>query len=344
MGRTDLRGSCHCLLAGQQPWAWLTSRGGRLTTGVYGEQRPRLIGLTHIRAINEVRLYLEDVAPSGHWVSERELRRCLSHEDAIPDGLFEIAGERHAIEVELSRKVRSALEVSIGLRSSRYDAVIVEVDGERHAIEIELRKRTEEDALSVLAHRSLHYDAVVCFCTPESHRFYERLLAKNQLPKVRIQHLPAADSLPSLPPSRWAASLDFERCQVEASSPIKAPPQFRRKNTWQPDENPERSEVSDELWATIKKLLPGDQRPRGIGSYARRAPDRAALSGVIYIARQGGNRKSLPTDLGYGEGGSCIRRLRSWEADGAWPAVRSLLEDELPDGDTIAWNAVAPWR
>ena len=513
-----------CLLADQPLWAWLTGKGERFLERPRHNRRLGVQFLAHYRAVNEIRLHLESREPAGRWISEGELHRWLEPEVAKADGVFEVGGERHAIEVELSRKARSSVEKAIASHSLRYDAVIyfcarrtlsqleeirqcrswpklvirpfpksdpiyetngrgfgfplrpqvggrrgrgtrkviapwerrvlrlvsehgalpldqlgcflghdsdaerlarhlvagklarqgtllpdepdwlwlttygnrmsetglcgaipsvgglakmralaavrlqieaksptavwtgrrvlrsrlsgrlqipdavVELGGERHAIEVEIRQRNEVEAVELLSHRSRHYDAVVCFCDSRREGFYKRLQRNHHFPKLVIRPLPTPSSTPSLPPSRWEASLAYEEGAPEEEPTSRA--RYKRRIAWQSTENPSRTEVPDDLWVKIEPLLPGDQR-RVIR--ARRLPDRAALSGVVWVARRGGGWQQLPVELGFGSPSPVLSRLRGWEETGVWPSVQRLLEEGLPDGRDIRWSALEPY-
>jgi hypothetical protein len=114
------------LLRDDFPWVWLSARGTRLAGAGQGRTPypPSLATLAHRRAIAEVRLHLRSRATQGRWVSEREVRSRRDAADRIPDAVFEIEGERHAIEVELSPKDRRSLRAAIAENSDRYDAVV----------------------------------------------------------------------------------------------------------------------------------------------------------------------------------------------------------------------------
>jgi hypothetical protein len=106
------------------PWFWPTRGGLRLLRCPYGYQLPDVALLSHRRAVNEIRLHLRDRAPAGHWICERTVARRREPGDHLPDAVFEIEGERHAIEAELSPKRRDELHRIILRHSDRYDAVI----------------------------------------------------------------------------------------------------------------------------------------------------------------------------------------------------------------------------
>ncbi len=109
----------------ESPWVWLRVRGAKLLGTVAASARaPATKSLAHRRAINEIRLELGDRAPRGRWIPERRLRAERCQDEFIPDAVFEINGERHAIEVELNRKPRSKLRQIVAQHSRRYDAVV----------------------------------------------------------------------------------------------------------------------------------------------------------------------------------------------------------------------------
>lgn len=114
------------LLTAEPPWVWMRTEGGRLLGMGFRAVAPKVWGLPHMRAINEARLLVTELAPEGRWVCERVQRRewAAGRIERIPDAVFEINGERHAIEVELSRKTVDRLRVVIAQHSFRYDAVV----------------------------------------------------------------------------------------------------------------------------------------------------------------------------------------------------------------------------
>ena len=96
--------------------------------------------------------------------------------------------------------------------------------------------------------------------------------------------------------------------------------------------------LTDELWSRIEPLLP----PRKLNSKGGRPPipDRAALTGILFVARTGCPWEYLPQELGCGCGMTCWRRLRDWHHAGVWENVWRLLLDELGLADTIDWDKV----
>jgi transposase len=93
--------------------------------------------------------------------------------------------------------------------------------------------------------------------------------------------------------------------------------------------------LSDETWAAVRPLLPpAPARPEG---GRPRVPDRAALTGILFVLRNRIAWESLPRELGCGSGMTCWRRLREWQRAGVWPRVRRVLIERLPEADRIDW-------
>lgn len=145
-------------LVRDHPWFWLSSRGARLAGTGFPYKAPDVAMLAHRRAVNEVRLHLAERAPQGRWVCERIVFRQRDPEDHLPDAVFEIGGERHAIEAELSHK------------------------GHR-----EIRQ--------IVAQHSNRYDAVIYFCGPATYGLMKRVQAEGRWPKLVVRRLPAGEPL-----------------------------------------------------------------------------------------------------------------------------------------------------
>src|SRR5579884_3110265 len=94
--------------------------------------------------------------------------------------------------------------------------------------------------------------------------------------------------------------------------------------------------VSDELWTTIAPLLPPEPaKPKG---GRPRVPDRAALSGIIFVLKSGIPWEMLPQEMGCGSGVTCWRRLRSWQRRGAWKKLLHALLDRPGSEGLIDWS------
>ena len=118
---------------------------------------PDVAMLAHRRAVNEVRIFLEECEPAGRWLCERTVWNRRDPNEHLPDAVFESGGERHAIEAELSRKGDAEIRQILALHSARYDAVIY-------------------------------------FCGPRTYRFLEAVRAEGRWPKLVVRRLPGSES------------------------------------------------------------------------------------------------------------------------------------------------------
>lgn len=94
--------------------------------------------------------------------------------------------------------------------------------------------------------------------------------------------------------------------------------------------------VSDDLWAVVAPLLPPEPpKPKG---GRPRVPDRACLTGIIFVLKSGIQWELLPQEMGCGSGMTCWRRLRDWQAAGVWEALHHALLDRLGEAGQIDWS------
>ena len=94
--------------------------------------------------------------------------------------------------------------------------------------------------------------------------------------------------------------------------------------------------LTDELWERIQPLLPPEPpKPKG---GRPRVPDRAALTGILFVLRTGCQWEYLPQEMGCGCGMTCWRRLRDWHQAGVWQAVWQRVLDDLGLADAIDWS------
>jgi transposase len=97
--------------------------------------------------------------------------------------------------------------------------------------------------------------------------------------------------------------------------------------------------LTDELWKQIEPCLPQPAaKPKG---GRPPIPNRAALTGILFVLRTGIPWEYLPRELGCGSGMSCWRRLRDWQLAGVWEKVWHTLLDELGQADGIDWSAAS---
>jgi transposase len=97
--------------------------------------------------------------------------------------------------------------------------------------------------------------------------------------------------------------------------------------------------VSDDLWAAIAPLLPPEPpKPKG---GRPRLPDRAALTGILFVFKSGLPWEMLPAEMGCGSGMSCWRRLRDWQEAGVWAALHRVLLERLHAAGQLDWSRAA---
>jgi transposase len=94
--------------------------------------------------------------------------------------------------------------------------------------------------------------------------------------------------------------------------------------------------VSDELWSVIEPGLPR-QRPRPRGGRPP-VPDRACLTGIVFVLKTGIAWEDLPQEMGCGCGMTCWRRLRDWQQAGVWEGLHRVLLELLHEADRIDWS------
>ncbi len=85
--------------------------------------------------------------------------------------------------------------------------------------------------------------------------------------------------------------------------------------------------VSDDLWSIIEPLLPPEPpKPKG---GRPRIPDRACLTGIIFVLKAGLSWEMLPQEMGCGAGVTYWRRLRDWQQAGVYKVKRGQPEPAL---------------
>ena len=95
--------------------------------------------------------------------------------------------------------------------------------------------------------------------------------------------------------------------------------------------------LTDTLWEAIDPLLPAEPaKPKG--GRPRVIPNRAALTGILFVLRSGIPWEMLPRELGCGSGMTCWRRLRDWQQAGVWHRLHQTLLNRLGERDAIDWS------
>ena len=87
--------------------------------------------------------------------------------------------------------------------------------------------------------------------------------------------------------------------------------------------------LDDDLWALVAPLIPQRRRRRGHRHGREPIPDRAVLTGILYVLRSGVPWQMLPKEMGCGSGSTCWRRLVAWEHAGVWKKLHHRLLAEL---------------
>jgi transposase len=94
--------------------------------------------------------------------------------------------------------------------------------------------------------------------------------------------------------------------------------------------------LPDALWNLIQPLLPpSPHRPNG---GRPRLPDRACLTGILFVLRSGIPWEMLPQKLDCGSGMTCWRRLPDWQEAGIWQLIHFSLLDWLARSAEIDWS------
>jgi hypothetical protein len=141
------------MIVGEPAWVTPTSAGIAACGSGFGVWRPRIGLLSHVAAVNDVRLHIQGRAPETEWVPERVLAKERSSGGHLPDGVAITEGRRVAIEVELTVKSRE-----------RVTAILDELAG--------------------------RFDAVLYFCAPGPHRQLTELAESGRWPTLGVRELP----------------------------------------------------------------------------------------------------------------------------------------------------------
>ena len=96
--------------------------------------------------------------------------------------------------------------------------------------------------------------------------------------------------------------------------------------------------ISDELWALFEPLIP-PQPPAVHGRTGRpRVCDRDVLEGIAFVLSTGIGWTKLPTELGYGSGVTCWRRMREWADAELFDQLHRAVLDQLGERGELDWS------
>mgnify|MGYP001268820512 CR=1 FL=1 len=95
--------------------------------------------------------------------------------------------------------------------------------------------------------------------------------------------------------------------------------------------------LDDALWTIIEPHIPF--RPRRFRHPGRkRVPDRACLTGILFVLLTGIQWEMLPKEMGCGCGMTCWRRLAEWQREGVWQKVHEILLARLNAAERLDWS------
>jgi transposase len=87
--------------------------------------------------------------------------------------------------------------------------------------------------------------------------------------------------------------------------------------------------LDDALWARLEPLLPRRRSRHRRHAGRKPIPDRAVLTGILFVLRSGIPWRMLPPQMGCGSGVTCWRRLIKWQRAGVWKRLHTALLTEL---------------
>jgi transposase len=87
--------------------------------------------------------------------------------------------------------------------------------------------------------------------------------------------------------------------------------------------------IDDAIWMRLAPLIPPRRPKRGHRHGRTPIPDRAILTGILFVLRSGIPWQMLPRQMGCGSGSTCWRRLVQWQRAGVWQRLHETLLAEL---------------
>ena len=99
-----------------------------------------------------------------------------------------------------------------------------------------------------------------------------------------------------------------------------------------PLRKPYRSDVTDEQWRFIKRLLPKSAR-----TGHPRTDEREVLNGILYVLLTGCQWQDMPHDI-QASPKTCHRRLLEWQRRRVWQKMMAVLLKEADRRHVLNWN------
>jgi transposase len=87
--------------------------------------------------------------------------------------------------------------------------------------------------------------------------------------------------------------------------------------------------IDEAIWTRLAPLIPARRVRRGHRHGRTPIPDRAILTGILFVLRSGIPWQMLPRQMGCGSGSTCWRRLVRWQCRGVWQRLHETLLAEL---------------
>jgi hypothetical protein len=145
------------VLVGERKWVFPTRAGLNACGVTYQPADPGPRWLTHIAAINDVRLHIQQRSEETRWESERQLSVGRPRSGHRPDGVAIHEGCRVAIEVELTRKHPRFVKAKLAELEPRFDGVLY-------------------------------------FCAPSPYRLLKAIAETGQWPNLGVRELPKLET------------------------------------------------------------------------------------------------------------------------------------------------------
>jgi len=97
--------------------------------------------------------------------------------------------------------------------------------------------------------------------------------------------------------------------------------------------------MPDQWWQEAQPLLPA--HPRAPQGGRPCVSDRACLTALVYLLREGCSYRGLPcAELGCGSGVTVWRRLQEWNQAGVWPTLHEKLLGHLGRAGAVDTSVV----